>query len=60
MKNKILLTLALCFLFLNDMLAQLPPLPTDDGNVADTPIHLLVYPFLVLGAYLGFKTLKKK
>ncbi len=60
MKNKLLLTTALSLLFFYDMLAQLPPLPTDDGNVEDVPIHFLVYPFLVLGAYLGFKVLKKK
>ena len=60
MKNRILLTIVFSFLFLNNMLAQLPPLPNDDGNVNDVPIHFLVYPFLVLGAYLGFKVLKKK
>ena len=60
MKNKTLFTIALSIMFFSDVLAQLPPLPTDDGNVDDVPIHFLVYPFLVLGAYLGFKVLKKK
>jgi len=63
MKNKLLLTIALCFVFLNDILAQVPgapTTPTDDGNNPDVPIQFLVYPLLLLGAYLGFKVLKKK
>lgn len=31
-----------------------PGPPGDDGNVDDIPINLLIYPFLILGAYLGF------
>lgn len=63
MKNRLLLTIALCFVFLSDILAQVPgapTTPTDDGNTPDVPIQFLVYPLLLLGAYLGFKVLKKK
>ena len=60
MKNKLLLTVTLSLLFFNDMLAQLPILPTDDGNVEDVPVHFLVYPLIALGAFLGFKVFNKK
>jgi hypothetical protein len=59
MKNRLLLTLVLSLIFIGDMLAQIPSLPTDDGDVQDVPIHILIYPLLALGAYLGFKALKK-
>ncbi len=60
MKNRILLTAVLSLLFVIDLMAQ-PILPGDGtGDVADNPIHFLVYPFLILGAYLGFKVIKKK
>ena len=37
------------------VIAQAPP-PPGDGEVEDVlPINLLIYPFLVLGAYLGYR-----
>ena len=46
------------------VIAQTPPPPPDggggDGTVNDVPINLLIYPFLVLGAYLGFRFFLKK
>lgn len=60
MKNRIILTVFLSLCFIVDLLAQ-PPLPNNDSpDVTDNPIHFLVYPFLILGAYLGFKVIKKK
>lgn len=41
------------------IIAQDPPPPPDGGGgpggVNDVPINFLIYPFLVLGAYLGFR-----
>lgn len=46
--------------------AQNPPPPPDGGindetpgNVDDVPINILVYPFLFLGAYIGYRFIKK-
>lgn len=42
--------------------AQAPPPPDGGpgpGGVDDVPINILVYPFLLLGAYLGYRFIKK-
>lgn len=62
MKNRYFYLLVLFFVGLTNILAQ-PTLPGQGpggGNVEDTPIHFLVYPLLILGAYLGFKFFNKK
>jgi len=62
MKNKILLVAFISILCLTEIVAQ-PTLPgqgAGGGNVEDNPIHLLIYPFLMIGAYLGYKVLQKK
>jgi hypothetical protein len=61
MKMKLTYIFILLLCGFNTLMAQ-PTLPgqgTDGGNVTDTPINLLIYPFLMLGAYLGFKFFKK-
>lgn len=43
--------------------AQAPPPPDGGGGPGTTPdvlpINVLVYPFLLLGAYLGYRFIKK-
>jgi hypothetical protein len=62
MKNKILTFLALAFLTINEVASQ-PTLPGTSGdgpsNVDDVPIQFLIYPLLLLGAYLGYKKIKR-
>lgn len=66
MKNRILYILLLLFFSINQIAAQgIPGLPGDSSggdNVDDVnaPIHFLIYPFLMLGAYLGYKVIKKQ
>ena len=62
-KNIFILLLILMLLSTGMAIAQNipdPPSPGDSGpgNVDDTPINYLIYPFLILGAYLGFKKAK--
>lgn len=40
-------------LMTESIFAQEPPPPPDGGEVDDVSINFLIYPFLVLGAYLG-------
>lgn len=43
--------------------AQGPPPPPDggggDGVVIDVAINFLIYPFMILGSYLGYRFIKK-
>jgi hypothetical protein len=62
MKKRFIYLFVLMFIGLNELVAQ-PTLPGQGpggGNVEDNPIHFLIYPFLALGAYLGFRFFKKK
>ncbi len=62
MKTNLIYLFSFLFLGLNTLLAQ-PTLPgqgTDGGNVTDTPINLLIYPFLLLGAFIGYKFFSTK
>lgn len=63
-KSIFILLLILILLSTEMVIAQNPPDPpspgdSGPGNVDDTlPIDYLIYPFLILGAYLGFKKAK--
>jgi hypothetical protein len=61
MKHKLLLTIAIILLVINDTLAQ-PSLPGNDGggNVTDSPIHFLIPLALAFGAFIGIKKLKSE
>ncbi len=63
MKTRLIYFLSFLFLGLGQLFAQ-PTLPgTSDsgpGNVDDVPLNFLIYPLLILGAYLGFRFFKKK
>lgn len=62
MKKHFIYLFALIVIGFNDLFAQ-PTLPgiSEDGpgNVDDTPIHFLIYPLLLLGAFLGAKYFRK-
>lgn len=63
MKFKLFTVLAFLVAATYDLAAQpnLPGISEDGpGNVDDTPIHFLIYPLLILGSYLGYKTFNKK
>ena len=53
--------IVIVFLLVADMVYAQPPGPPGGGSDVDDvlPINILVYPFLLLGAYLGFKFFKK-
>ena len=56
-KLNLFLTLFLLIFFVEFVNAQGPPPPDGGGGpgtVDDIPINFLIFPFLILGAYLGF------
>ena len=60
MKNNIKFTLIIFLVSLTHAMAQ-PTLPgqgTGGGNVEDNPIHFLIPLAIVIGTFLGIKTLK--
>lgn len=62
MKKSILIFL-IVLLFITDAYAQGGPPPPDGGGgpgtVFDVSIHFLVYPFLLLGAFIGVRFFSK-
>jgi hypothetical protein len=63
MKKNLIYFLALLLVSANELMAQ-PTLPGSSGdgpgNVDDVPLHFLIYPLLLLGAFLGAKYFKKE
>ena len=61
MKLKLIVFFIFCVGDFQITMAQMPPgLPGSGGgtNVDDVPIQFLIYPLILLGAYLGFRTIK--